>query len=267
MKESSIRIVKILIVVFMTISLFCAAVLSLTTSARQSPGALIQSFLPFSTNFILLISGLISFAAALVCISLYTNRDASAQQAMTKAAHMRGEIERKRYNAEIGQPPEYTAERSDLVTQGNYYLKIWTLYTACVVIAFFVIWSQTMTQSPAAQYTLAGLVIALLPAIYIQIRFSRIARMVAGHRGTTGISMFTFLATGRGRGSGPFGVAITIFLLLGMAVLVTTSWYHISVYALFTAYLPLIILIVLATLGITYALLRLRDNDTERLGY
>ncbi len=263
MKESSIRILKALAILFLSISAICAVAIFGPVTAPHAPGALIRSFLPYSANFLFLATGLMTMCAGLICMFLYMAGDPISQDAMVKVANMRYGIEKERYNAGMHLSPDYTPKKSDLVTQGNYYLKIWTLYAACVAIAFLLIWSQTMTQNLAALYTLAGLIIALLPAIYLQIRFGRIARMVAGYPGTQRISLFSFLSTTQSSRGGPFGVALSILIVLGVAILVVMSAYQIEAYYLFTTYLPVLILAVLTTLGITYALFRLRGDGTQ----
>lgn len=81
-EKNTHRPLKILIILLIAIALICAAVLSLTLSAPHAPGELIQSFLPYSANFILLITGLISFAAALICLFLYMDSNPAAAGAV-----------------------------------------------------------------------------------------------------------------------------------------------------------------------------------------
>ncbi|ABS56543.1 hypothetical protein Mboo_2029 [Methanoregula boonei 6A8] len=271
MLQKNPRFAKILFVIFMGLALFCGAELYLSMSGSLTPEALIQSITISPANFLFLAGGLICLVIAIGSLLLFSESDisiSSRQDVLVQRANMRYEWWKERYNAEMHQPPDYTFDRRDLVDRGNFYLRIWTLYMACMGIIFLVIWSDTMTESPAAQYTLVGMIIALLPASWLQIRYTRTAGMVVGYGGITEGNAFKFLATIRGgRGSGPIGMATMIFAIFAMGIIFSgTLYYHLTLYDLFTTYMFVLIFGFLITLGITYARFRLRDEVVERPG-
>ena len=252
---------KYLCLAVILISLVASAVSAIIlydiSAGALPPDNILVLFIPYLQ--IIFIFGFFVFVASLAAFIFQANLPEQSSEAQVGLAQRQYDAEKIYFAKKTGHDAGYEFSREDLLGQANRSLDYWILYVGCIAVAFFFIWSRTMTIPGAAQWTLVGAVIALFPGFFFENRYFLARRLRIGIDGLDESNAYTYLSTGLSRRSfGLFSISIAVFCVflvaIGAGVLVT----GLSVYYLFTTFLPVLLLAVIAALGITRAYFRIK---------
>jgi hypothetical protein len=245
----------------MLVSLVVSAVSAMILFEMSTGPLLPGSFLPplAPALEVLFFAGLIVFIVSLGAFIFRVKQPEGVSEAMVELAQKLYDAEKIFFNAKTGQDDGYQYTREDLAGRANRFLGSWILYVGCIAFAFFLIVSQIMTRPGAAQWTIAGAVVALFPAFFLENRYFLARRLLIGLDGLDESHAHAYLSTGIFRRSvGLFTVSLAVFCVFFVTICAGVLLSGLTLYFLFTSFLPVLLLAVLATLGITWTLFRIK---------